>query len=104
MKYLDELYTPRHSSFTLVVYHILCNRTAGRLGNGKGCNRKKDKKTQKWTYLSQKWSDFHSVKRILNLEMASITFKYNWGGSIRGNTVVVTLINSDIGKTFSYFR
>ncbi len=56
-------------------------------------NRENTIKTQKWPYLSQKWSDFHSVKRILKPGMSSIIWEYScgrfyWkGGSIRENTV-----------------
>ena len=60
-----------------------------------GYNRKNHKKTQKWPYLSQKWSDFHFVKRVLKLALYHMQIylgRFYWkGGSIRENTVIACL-------------
>ncbi len=56
-----------------------------------GCNRGDTIKTQKWPYLSQKWSNFHSVIRVLKQGMPSIIWEYSWGGSI-GRAVLLKRI------------
>ncbi len=81
-----------------VIYRILSNRTARRLGNGMGqLQQGKAQESTKMAVSQSQMVQFSFCKKDFKVKMSSITCEYSWGwfywkgSSVRENIVVLLL-------------